>query len=109
MSSPKRPHATLPQVYAELRRQAARTGEDRSITLAHGARLAVRVRNGETILSVARKGAPVGDREELTFKVNCGVPPGATRVPETGQRTVEQDGATFYQVVYRWREEAHAA
>lgn len=68
------------------------------------ARLAVRVRDGETILSVARKGAPVGDREDLTFKVNCGVPPGATRYPADGQRTVERDGGMFYQVVYRWKE-----
>jgi len=102
--SPRTPVPKLADLAAELRRQVAATGEDRSLTLSHGARIAYRYRDGRVWFSVARKGAPVGTTEEITFKAQCGVPAGAQRIPAEGQRTQALDGATWHQIVWTWEE-----
>lgn len=94
----------LTDIYAELRRQAERTGQDRAIELTGGARLCVRVRDDLVTLSIARKARPVGTTEEQTFRVNCGVPPTATRWPSEGQHQRKHGGIVYHQVVYRWQE-----
>lgn len=101
----------LADLYAELRRQAARTGEDRFTELTGGARLCVRVRDGVVTLSIARRERRVGDVEETTFRVACKVPPEAVRWPAAGQHERTHGGATYHQVVFRWfdREEAPRA
>lgn len=101
----KKPPA-LRDLFQALLTGATASGEDRALTLSHGARLAVRVREGVTTVSIARCDKPVGDREEITFRAQCAFPAGAERIPETGQRQVPTtDGATWYQVAYRWRQE----
>jgi hypothetical protein len=94
----------LDVLYQELHRQAARTGTDRPVELTGGARLCVRVRDGVTMLSIARADKPLGDREISTFRARCGVPAKAIRWPAVGQHQRERNGATYYQVVYRWEE-----
>lgn len=89
---------------SDLARQlliAARaTGEDRSIALSHGARLAYRVRGGKVWCSVARKDKRLGDTELVTFRAQCGVPAAARRIPDEGQK--ERDG--WFQVGWVWEE-----
>lgn len=94
--------ARLSDLFAQLRATAAATGTDRALTLGRGARLAVRVRDGMTIVSLARPRVPLGSTEETTFRVNCQFPPDAVRDPATGQRTVRYQGETWYRVVFRW-------
>lgn len=100
----KTPGPKLGGLAAELRRQAAATGEDRSLTLSHGARIAYRCRDGRVWFSVARKEKPVGTPEEITFKAQCGVPAGARRIPETGQRSQTLAGDAWYQIVRTWED-----
>ena len=100
----KTPGPKLADLAAELRRQAAATGEDRSLTLSHGARIAYRYRAGRVWFSVARKDKPVGTPEEITFKAQCAVPAGARRIPAEGQRTQELAGATWHQIVWTWED-----
>lgn len=83
---------------AELRSQAERSGEDRSLQLSHGARVAWRVRGGVTTFAVSREKAPVGDRELITFKAQASVPVMAERIPAEGQT---QRGE-WYSVGWRW-------
>jgi hypothetical protein len=94
----------LNELYAQLRRQAAATGEDRYTELTGGARLCVRVRDGVTTLSIARHGKPVGGPELTTFQRLCCVPPEATRWPEDGQHERTHNGRPLFQVVFRWKE-----
>lgn len=104
MTTPARP--VLPQLYAAVAAQARRTGQDTSILLKGGARLCVRITDGVTTLSIARRGKPVGDTELATFRLACQIPPEATRWPAAGQhQRTDADGATYHQVVYRWKEE----
>lgn len=96
---------TLAQLFQQLRHAAQASGEDRSIQLAKGARIAVRVRDGQITLSIARRGARLGDTEEITFKTNCGVPPGATRRPTEGQQQIQLGDAVYWRIVYTWQDE----
>lgn len=95
----------LSQMFAQLKRQAARTGTDRSVALAHGARMAVRVEANQITLTLARTPARLGDRELITFQDHCGVPRTALRWPATGQERRERDGVAWWIVAYRWLEE----
>ena len=92
---------SLSNLYTELHRRASQTGEDRAIDLKGGARLAVRVRDGVTTLTISRKGKRLGDTELTTFKQHCSVPPTATRFPADGQGL---KGESWY-VAFRWAEE----
>ena len=94
----------LQTIYAELHRNAARTGQDRRADLPRGARLAVRVQAGVVTLTIARKNARVGDMELETFRRACCVPADALRWPTEGQHTMQRDGATWWLVAYRWNE-----
>lgn len=93
---------TLAQLFQQLRHSAQASGEDRAMDLAKGARIAVRVRDGQITLSIARRGARVGDTEEITFSANCGVPPGATRRPAEGQQQLAWAGEMYWRIVYQW-------
>lgn len=97
---------SLSAIYFELHRQAARSGEDRSHTFTGGARIAVRVKDNVTTLTIMRKGKRVGSTELVTFKRDCNVPPDAARYPadEQGQHT-DEGGVVWWYVAYRWAEE----
>src|SRR5262245_37382686 len=86
------PRPKLATLFAHLHSQAQRTGRDQHATLAGGARIAVRVADGETTLTLARSPQRVGDREIITFKAQCGVPADAQRWPQEGQQEVEREG-----------------
>lgn len=96
---------SLANLYTELHRRAAASGEDRALDLKGGARLAVRCLDGVTTLTISRKGKALGSTEIETFKRDCGVPSSAIRFPLDGQRTIERDGATWHAITFRWRDE----
>jgi hypothetical protein len=91
---------SLANLYTELHRRAQQSGEDRALDLKGGARIAVRVLDGVTTLTVSRKGKKIGDAELVTFKRDCGVPPDAARYPAEGQ---SMHGDSWF-VAYRWVE-----
>jgi hypothetical protein len=98
---------SLAALYVDLWRTAQETGADARRDLHGGARLAVRVSDGVTTLTIARKLKRVGDTELKTFVRDCGVPSDAARYPagaEQATRT-DADGARWYTVTYRWQEE----
>jgi len=96
---------SLANLYTELHRRARDSGEDRSMELKGGARLAVRVLDGVTTLTISRKGKRLGDVEIVTFQHQCAIPSDAARYPPEGlQRTIERDGATWHAITYRWRD-----
>lgn len=97
---------SLANMYAELHRNAARSGEDRALDLRGGARIAVRVLGGVTTLTISRKGKKVGDTELTTFRRDCGVPETAARYPAEGQQVRERDGAQWHAITYRWADES---
>lgn len=97
---------SLANLYTELHRRARESGEDRALDLKGGARLAVRVLDGVTTLTISRKGKALGSTEIEVFKRDCGVPSSAIRFPLDGQRTIERDGATWHAITYRWKDEA---
>jgi hypothetical protein len=92
---------SLESIYAELHRNAARTGHDRVATLTGGAIVAVRVRDGVTTVTVSREGKKLGGSELIVFQRAIGVPPDATRYPEAEQG--QRDGRWF--VAWRWAEQ----
>ena len=98
---------SLASLYLELHRHAERTGEDRALDLRGGARIADRVTQGITTLTISRSKKRVGDTELQTFRRDCGVPPEATRYPTEGQASRKDDaGVTWWYVAYRWRVES---
>ena len=99
---------SLANLYTELHRRAAASGEDRALDLKGGARLAVRVQAGIVTLTISRKAKRIGDTELITFKRDCGVPDSAIRFPLDSQGTKEHDGATWHYIAYRWREDGQA-
>jgi hypothetical protein len=100
---------SLSAIYTELHRQAARTGDDRSQTLTGGARIAVRVRGGVTVLTIARRKTRVGAAELETFKRDCNVPSDARRIPVEGQgQRVDAAGVGWWYVAFVWRSEEDA-
>jgi hypothetical protein len=96
---------SLANLYTELHRQSRESGEDRALDLRGGARIAVRVQDGITTLTISRSKKPLGAAEIETFKRDCGVPPDAIRFPLEGQRTIDREGATWHAITYRWKEE----
>lgn len=99
---------SLANMFLEAKTQAQRTGTDRPLNLAGGARLVVRVTGDIVTLTIARKTKRVGDRELITFKQHCGVPDSAIRFPQEGQNPRESDGITWWYLAYRWREGAES-
>lgn len=97
--------ARLSDLFANVCATAAITGRDRAIDLGRGVRLVVRVRDGRTVVSLARPRIPISPSEETTFRVNCQFPKHAERWPDHGQRRVQHGGHTWFQVVFRWKEE----
>jgi len=96
----------LAELYGHLLDRATATGQDQACQLRGGARIVVRVRAGVITLSLGRKEKPLGDREEITFKLACRVPTEASRIPTTGQCERQKDGATWHIVGYRWSQVA---
>lgn len=97
---------SLATIYQELHRRASETSQDRGHTLSGGARIAVRVRDGQATLTIMRKTKRVGAAELETFKRDCGVPGDAARYPaeDQGQHT-DADGQAWWYVVFRWSSE----
>jgi hypothetical protein len=91
---------SLSSIYTELHRRARDSGEDRSMELKGGARLAVRVLDGVTTLTISRKGKRLGDVEIVTFQHQCAIPSDAARYPAEGQ---SMHGDSWF-VAYRWAE-----
>lgn len=91
---------SLASMFLEAKIQAARTGTDRALELRGGARLVVRVQGGVVTLTISRPKKHVGDRELITFREQCAIPPDAARFPAEGQG---QHGEAWY-VAYRWAE-----
>jgi hypothetical protein len=87
-----------------MKRRAALTGEDRAQELKGGARIAVRVQDGVTTLTISRKAKRLGDTEIVTFRRDCGVPSTAIRFPQEDQGTRTVDGLQWFYIAYRWRE-----
>jgi len=96
---------SLSNIFLEMKRRAGETGEDRATDLRGGARLAVRVRADVITLTISRKEKALGATEIETFKRDCGVPAGAERLPDVGQRVRLRDGAQWHTITYRWRED----
>jgi len=96
---------SLANIYLELHRRAWETGQDRAQTLGKGARIAVRVQDGITTLTISRSKKPLGATEIETFKRDCGVPWDAVRFPQEGQGTIEREGMPWRYIAWRWREE----
>lgn len=96
---------SLASIYLQLHRRAAETNTDRSYELKGGAKIAVRVRDGVTTLTIARKGKKVGATELETFRRDCGVPATASRWPTDDQATRHDDeGLLWFYIAYRWAE-----
>jgi hypothetical protein len=96
---------SLSSVYQELHRRARETGLDRAFDLSGGARIAVRVHDGITTLTISRgKGKKLSSTEIEVFKRDCGVPVSAIRFPLEGQNTRTVDGVVHFYVAYRWAE-----
>jgi hypothetical protein len=91
-------------LYGHLLHQARATGRDQHAELLKGARLSVRIADGQITLTIARKGKRVGDVEMTTFRTHCGVPDGAIRWPAEGQDLIERDNVGWWRVAFRWLE-----
>jgi hypothetical protein len=96
---------SLASLYLEMYRNAARTGDDRALSLRGGARLALRVKDGQITLNIMRKGKPISATELETFRVMCSIPVAAQRYPADGQGEKEIDGQSWRYVAFRWLEE----
>jgi hypothetical protein len=88
--------------FTELRRAAETTGEPQAHDLSRGARIGVRIREGQLEVCFSRTRTPLGDEELKTFYKHCQVPDGAERVPETGQKSAKEGRSTRHYVIYRW-------
>jgi hypothetical protein len=95
---------SLANIFLELKRRARDTGEDRTVDLKGGARLAVRVQADVVTLTISRSKKPLGATELETFRRDCGVPASAVRFPLEGQGVKEHDGMPWHYIAYRWRE-----
>jgi hypothetical protein len=95
---------SLAGIYLDLWRTAQETGRDAHRELNGGARLAVRVADDVTTLTISRQTKPLGAVELKTFVRDCGVPEHAIRFPQEGQITRERDGVLWHSITYRWRE-----
>ena len=99
----------LEVVYDHLLSKATRTGADERIDLKGGARLALRVWDGQIALTIARSPQRVGDRELITFRQICRVPERARRIPEEDQaQRKDADGKSWWVVGFVWTIEAES-
>lgn len=99
----KRSAPPLGVLIRELRSQAERSGDDRSLALSGGARVAFRVRDGVVTFAVSRKDKRVSDVELTVFKAAAGVPADAERLPAEGQKPIAGADGTYFQVGWRWK------
>lgn len=97
---------SLASIYLQLHSRAAATGTDRSYDLRGGARIAVRVQDGVTTLTISRVRKQLGAVEIETFRRDCGVPADAARYPAEGQGTKEREDLLWHFITYRWAEGA---
>lgn len=75
--------------------------------LRQGARITVRVRDGQIEMTFSRPNVPVGEPTELaTFVRDCEVPFGAERRPAEGQASAADGDRTRYYVTYVWPDNA---
>ena len=95
----------LEAVYDHLLTKATRSGQDEHADLKGGARLALRVMDGQIALTIARSPQRVGDRELITFRQICRVPETAKRIPETDQAARRVEGKTWWTIGWVWTEE----
>ena len=95
---------SLASLFAEAKRAAERTHDDRLLELSGGARLGIRVEGPIVTLTIARPKKKLGATELETFKAACGIPAVAFRYPAEGQLTRDVEGVTHYFVAYRWVE-----
>lgn len=93
----------LEAIYDHLVSRATRSGRDEHVDLGGGARLAVRVWDGQIALTIARSPQRVGDRELITFVQVCRVPTKARRIPPQDQKQREVDGKVWWVVGFTWR------
>jgi hypothetical protein len=99
----------LTKTYRALAQLAEETGEDQARTLSKGARVTVRVRAGEVIVTVSRFTMPLGETELETFVKHCEIPPHARRQPSTSQGIRMEGQRTRYYVCFRWKQIPHEA
>jgi hypothetical protein len=92
----------LSRLYQQLYQQAERRQGTQRCPLPGGARLAITINGDKVVVSFARQGKRLSDREIETFKAHCCIPPHAKRVPEVGQ-TERHDG--WYVMGYTWEVE----
>lgn len=96
---------SLADLFMQAKLRAEQTGTDRRLDLRGGARLAVRVQQGVTTPTIARKKRKVGATELETFRRDCGIPAYASRWPAEQQTTrTDEDGVLWWYVTYRWKE-----
>lgn len=94
----------LSYLYQQLVARAATTGLDQAAQLAGGARVAVRVKNGEQVVTFSRADVPVGETELAIFCRHCEIPTHAKRQPSTDQGVHnDASGRLRYYVAYRWQ------
>jgi|GraSoiStandDraft_59_1057299.scaffolds.fasta_scaffold259827_2 hypothetical protein len=109
----------ITRIFERLVRESRRTRMITRASLTHGAQLAVLVDLGTITLTIKRQNQPLGERELVTFRRDCGVPEDAevltpemqgtrfiaVRVEyEDGTTAIEQE--TWRYVTWRWKDEA---
>lgn len=104
--------SNITRIFLHLLARATATGLDQRSDLPGGASLAVRVEvfdGGARVvtLTIARVRVRVGSGEEVVFKRDCGVPPGAVRTPADPmlQAHKERGGRKFFVIGYSWVEQ----
>lgn len=103
---PREDAMKLEAVYDHLLSKAKRSGNDERVDLKGGARLAVRVWDGQIALTVARSPQRVGVRELITFRQICRVSETAKRIPSEGQaQRTDDEGKVWHVVGFVWRRE----
>ena len=93
----------LGYLYEQLAARATATGLDQAAQLPGGARVAMRVKHGEQIVTFSRSDVPVGDTELTTFYRLCAIPAHAKHQPPVEQGVHnDTSGRVRYYVAYRW-------
>jgi hypothetical protein len=90
----------LSRLYEQLYRQALRLPGTQRLTLPNKARMAITITGCDVIVSFARHGKPLGDREIITFRSHCAIPEHAQRIPDEGQAI---QGEGWHVMGYSWR------
>jgi hypothetical protein len=90
----------LSRLYEQLYQQALRRPLTQRAPLPGGARLAITITGCDVVVSFARHGKPLGDREIITFRSHCAIPEHAQRIPDEGQAI---QGEGWHVMGYSWR------